>query len=329
MPEPTTPVHWLDQAGVQQGPEPWETVQARVIHQQIPPSTQVWWDGAPGWQAFDQVDAAPPGAAPPAQSPVAPAQSPAAPAPAAQAANPAPQAAQTAQADAAPTSASAALMSGLSDQELDDEFIGLIGRSWEMYKETELATSIDEATLGGVITALVDCGFVLIDLETAGAAPAATTTTTTTSGTTTTTAGAVEVGSTLLDSHQMRFEEPETQSRVTVAIQHLTPDVASAKVVGHRAAAVIGYGQRVKEFQKVGQAIRQEVQSSMVLSPEPGTVTFDADLSSGYVYAQIDLLLELERYVSDDLSVDHDLLRRHLAAVVYTMKTFVQTRFGS
>jgi len=71
------------------------------------------------------------------------------------------------------------------------------------------------------------------------------------------------------------------------------------------------------------------MQSSFVVSPEPGTVTFDADLSSGYVYAQIDLLLELDRYVSEDLSVDHDLLRRHLASVVYTMKTFVQSRFGS
>ena len=67
----------------------------------------------------------------------------------------------------------------------------------------------------------------------------------------------------------------------------------------------------------------------MIVSPEPGTVSFDADLSSGYVYAQIDLLLELGRYVSDDLEVDHVLLRRHLASVVYTMQTFVRTRFAS
>ena len=307
MPEPSTPVHWLDPTGAQQGPEPWETVQARVAHQQIPPSTQIWWDGAPGWQPFDQVAAQAVSAIP--SDPVAPGGT------------------TPAAVDASPTSASAALMSGMTDQELDDEFIGLVGRSWEMYKETEFASSIDEATLGGVITALVDCGFVLIDLETAGAAYGVATTTTTT--TTTSSTGGVDVGSVSAGGHQLRFEEPETQSRVTVSLQHLTPDVASAKVVGHRATAVIGYGQRVKEFQKVGQAIRQEVQSSMVLSPEPGTVTFDADLSSGYVYAQIDLLLELERYVSEDLSVDHDLLRRHLASVVYTMKTFVQMRFGS
>lgn len=300
MPEPQTQVHWIDTAGNQQGPEPWETVTARVQAGQIPPTTQVWWDGAPGWQPYDSVAADPQVGA-------------ASPAPAAAAASMAPQ------------SASQALMSGLSDQELDDEFIGLVGRSWELYKETEFATSIDEAMLGGVITALVDCGFVLIDLETAGALfgtaaadPAASTATGTDVGSTATAA-----------HHQLRFEEPETKARVTVALEHLTPDVASAKMIGHRATAIIGYGERVKEFNKVGQAVRQEMQSTFVLSPEPGTVTFDADLSSGYVYAQIDLLLELDRYVAEDLAVDHDLLRRHLASVVYTMKTFIQSRFGS
>lgn len=304
MPDPQTQVHWIDSAGNQQGPEPWETVQARVQHAQIPPSTQVWWDGAPSWQAFEQVSGAP---AAPTQAATPTAASP------------------TAASPSGPMTASQALMSGLSDQELDDEFIGLVGRSWDMYKETEFATSIDEAMLGGVITALVDCGFVLIDLETAGAMlgvvaadPAATPTAGTNVGSTATAA-----------HHQLRFEEPETKARVTVALEHLTPDVASAKMIGHRASAIIGYGERVKEFNKVGQAVRQEMQSNFVLSPEPGTVTFDADLSSGYVYANIDLLLELDRYVAEDLAVDHELLRRHLASVVYTMKTFIQSRFGS
>ena len=289
MPDPNVPVHWVDPEGQQQGPAALGAVVEWVSSGQLPPTTPVWWEGEAGWTPVSEVRGVQLAAAP-------------APPP-----------------SAAPLSASQSLMGGLSDQELDDEFIALVGRSWEMYKETELATSIDEAMLGGVITALVDCGFVLIDLDTAGGgfAPVADPT-----------AGA-SVGSTATSAHhQLRFEEPETKARVTVAIEHLTPDVASAKMIGHRAAAIIGYGERVKEFGKVGQAVRQEMASSFVLSPEPGTVTFDADLSSGYVYAQIDLLLELDRYVHDDLSVDHDLLRRHLASVVYTMKTFIQSRFG-
>ena len=296
MPEPQQLVHWLDANGNQVGPEPFETVRQRVQAGQIPATTPIWWEGAAEWTPFGSAAGDTPVGGAPAGAAVA-------------------------------TTASEALMSGMTDQQLDDEFIGLIGRSWEMYKETELATSIDEAMLGGIITALVDCGFVLIDLETAGAWAAMAAAGGT--GTTTTATGGVDVGSTATSAHhQLRFEEPETHARVTVAVQHLTPDVASAKMIGHRASAILGYGERVPNFSQVGQALRQEVQSTFVVSPEPGTVTFDADLSSGYVYAQVDLLLELDRYVADDLAVDHDLLRRHLASVVYTMKTFVRTRFG-
>ena len=37
-------VYWVDATNSQQGPEPLGTVIARVIHQQIPDSTLVWWD---------------------------------------------------------------------------------------------------------------------------------------------------------------------------------------------------------------------------------------------------------------------------------------------
>lgn len=293
MPAASDPVRWIDQQGQQVGPEAFEIVLRRVHAGQIPHTTLVWWEGAASWTELHQVAGVE------------------LPAPAV--ATPTP-----------PATASAALMSGLTDQQLDDEFIGLIDRSWEMYKETEFATSIDEAMLGGVITALVDCGFALIDLNTASPWGAATTAAATATATTTTTATPAPSA-----AHQLRFEEPQTHSRIALSLQHLTPDPAAAKLIGHRAAVVIGYGARVPNFSRVGQALRQEVQSSFIASPEPGTVTFDADISSGYVYAQIDLLLELERYVDEHLAIDHELVRRHLASVIYTMKMFVESRFGS
>lgn len=287
MPRPDESVHWIDAAGTQQGPEPFETLCRRVEAGQVPPTTSVWWPGAEAWTPFADL--------PPADAPAA------APAPASAA-------------SAASDPAMAGLMGGIADQELDDEFIALVARSWELYKETELATSIDEVMLGGVITAMVDSGFLLIDLSTAGVVAPTT----------------AETGVSLPPAqHDLRFEEPTTGARVTMSLRHLTADAATAKLVGHRAEAVIGYGERVPNFSQVGQALRQEVASSFIASPEPATVSFDADMSSGYVYAQIDLLLELGRYVSDELEVDHALLRRHLASVVYTMQTFVRTRFAS
>lgn len=274
---PETPVHWTDPAGGQQGPEPAQQVVARIQAGQIPPSTPLWWPEAPDWTPADQV----PGLAE-------------------HLAGITPAATGTAPAPGAPTGGHAtdALMAGLTDQDLDDEFIALVDRSWEMYKETEKATTVDETIVGGIVTALVDSGFVLIDITTGL-------------------------------QHSLRFEVPTTGARVTVDLEHLTPGLAASKVVGHRANLVVGYGERLGNAGQIGQALRTEVASSFVATPEPGTVTFDADITSGYVYARIDLYLEPERYIGEGLAVDHDLLRRHIAALVHTMRTFVHTRFAS
>jgi hypothetical protein len=274
---PETPVHWGDSRGGQHGPAPARDVVAQILAGGLPSNTPLWWREAGGWMPADQV----PGLlGTPAE--VRPAPPPAPPAP-----------------GAVPHGhATDALMAGLSDQQLDDEFIALIDRSWAMYKETEKATTIDEVVVGGIVTALVDCGFVLIDI-TSGLA------------------------------HSLRFEVPTTGARVTVDLQHLTPDVATANVIGHRANLVVGYGERLGKASEIAQALRTEVASAFVATPEPGTVAFDADMTSGYVFARIDLYLEPERYVADDLSVDHDLLRRHIAALVHTMRTFVHARFGN
>ncbi len=286
-PQPTDMVHWIDQQGRQLEPEPYEILLQRVAAGAVPPTTLVWWDGAPGWAPLNHVTGAI-----------------------------GPDTHGSSEAQEAVAAASAALMSGLTDQELDDEFMGLITRSQDMYREAELDTSIGEAMLGGVITALVDCGYALIDLDTAN--------TWVPGGVSSAEVAASAIGA----HHHLRFEHPVDRSRVTVAFMLLTPDPAGATVSGHRATATIGYGQRVPNSNQVSQAVRQELQSTSI-SSEPGTVTFDADLSSGDIFAQVDLLQELERYVGEDLAVDHELLRRHLASVVYTMKTFVEARFGA
>ncbi len=312
---PETQVHWTDPDGAQQGPVPADQVVSRIQAGELPASTMLWWPEAPGWTPADQV----PGladhlAAAASASTAAEAPAPAGPDPAAPATGaPAPGGPDPAAAPSAGPSGDAgaqpgpepdgghatdALMAGLSDQELDDEFIALVDRSWEMFKETEKASTIDEAIVAGIVTALVDSGFVLIDITTGV-------------------------------QHALRFEVPTTGARVTIDLQHLTADLASAKTIGHRAELVVGYGERLGNAGQIGQALRGEVASSFVATPEPGTVSFDADISSGYVYARIELYLEPERYIDDSLAVDHDLLRRHIAALVHTMRTFVHTRFAS
>jgi len=299
-----TQVHFIAPDGTQVGPESWGTVCQRIDGGQISPDSLVWWNGAPEWVPASSVRAS---------------------------------TSMSSNASAAPSvvgtvaaggSAGDSLISGFSDQELDDQFMALLKRSWEIFKESEHATAIDEAMLSGVITALLDCGYVLIDVATAGALPYAATagsTTTTTASTTPVVAADGVAGM----GHELRFEEPGVAHRVTVTLDHLTKDPAAAKTLGHLASLVVGYGERVGNFSQVGQAVRQELAASFIASPEPGTVSWNADISSGYVYAEIDLILELSTYVDDKLAVDHALVRKHLAAVVNTLRTFVRARFGS
>lgn len=212
--------------------------------------------------------------------------------------------------------AGADLTDAFEDQDLDDTFMELVSRSSDIYKESERATSMDEVFLGGVIAAFGDSGYVLIDIFTGGSLRS------------TGSASAAAQTATPLHRHELRFEDPATGARVALVLDHLTPDVGSAKVLGQRARIELGYGKKVPNFGQVGRALRQEMASTFVVSPEPGRVTFDADLSSGFVYCQVDLLWELDRYVDDHMDVDADLLRKHLAASVHTLRKFLQLRFG-
>jgi len=191
-----------------------------------------------------------------------------------------------------------------SPTELDDEFVALVSRSQELHRASPAGNAHDEMVLAGIIAALVDSGYVLIDVSTEGAS----------------TAGSVNSSG----AHHLRFEEPEARSRVSVALQRPNADGGAAVPT----QLIVGYSEQVPNFNQVGQALRQEVASAFVVSPAPGTVTFDAEIATGYVTAQVDLLIELDSYVSPSFEIDHALLRRQLAAVVHTLRSFTRARFG-
>ena len=52
-------------------------------------------------------------------------------------------------------------------------------------------------------------------------------------------------------NHYMRFENMSDRSRVIIRLTHLTGSMTSAAVQGHRVGAVIGYGEKMKNFSKV------------------------------------------------------------------------------
>jgi hypothetical protein len=193
----------------------------------------------------------------------------------------------------------ALLPKGSPDDEMDRVFGSLVKDSWTYFREHELAGHIDEVLVGAIITTTLDNGYSLIDLSSDGS------------------------------HHHLRFENIQgDQSRVVFQLTHLTPGLTAAKVLGQRMSVVIGYGEKMADFGRVWQALKAEFKSGYVQNPEPGTITVDGDMNSGYVYVQVDLYLDVKNYVGDAYAINAPRLNRDVGATINALRKYLKGRFG-
>jgi hypothetical protein len=267
-----------------------------------------WVSGMDEWlrigdhAAWLRGEAAAPGPAPTPPAAAAPAPAPAAPGPALAAD---PLAAAAAMADDDPVvmgsvgDFSAHVEPGSAeDNRLDGIFGDLVTKSWDYYEDHAFSGHIDEVFLGAIITSTLDSGCALIDISSDGT------------------------------HHYLRFEDLEDHSRIVYRMTHLTGSLSQSRVLGQRASVVVGYGERVGAFQKIWKALEAEYKSGLVASPEPGTITVDGDMKSGYVYVQVDLFLCIDDYVGRDYTIDYKLLQDHLAASHNALRKYLRGRFA-
>lgn len=181
-------------------------------------------------------------------------------------------------------------------EELDGVFAGLVETSWRHHRLLEDTRRMDDVLVGALITATLDTGRALLDITSDGT------------------------------NHFLRFEDPNDRSRVSMAVTHLTRDVTTAKAIGQRAAVTVAYGEAITRFGQVVDAMRKQAKSGYVKTAEPGIVTFDKDDVSKYLYAQIDLYLEIDEYISPAFEVDYEKLTRAVAACVHALRKFLEGR---
>lgn len=181
-------------------------------------------------------------------------------------------------------------------QELENVFINLVETSWERFNEEIYNRRIDDLLIGGVVVAMVEDGSALIDLSSDGV------------------------------SHYLRFEHMEEKHRLIFRLTNLSENLTTAKVLGHRANVIIGYGEPVKDAAKLWQTLKSEVKSSFLVNDEPGVITTDADIGAGYIYAQVPLILDLDPYFDEHYDIDYVMLRSHINATVHSLKKYLQGR---
>lgn len=184
------------------------------------------------------------------------------------------------------------------DDALDKVFTGLVKNSWKYHGDHSFASHIDEVFLGAIITGCLDGGWSLIDLTSDGT------------------------------NHYLRFQEMENNSRAIVRFTHLTPGLATAKVLGQKASVVIGYGEKTKNFTAVWNAVKAEYKSGLLQGNMPGTISVDGDMNTQYVYCQVPLYLTIDDYVSRDYAIDYATLARHLDATLNALRKYLRGRFA-
>jgi len=177
-------------------------------------------------------------------------------------------------------------------------FVDLVASSWRRHSEMVRATQTDDLLLGAMIASGVGQGWSLIDLGSDGR------------------------------THLIRFDHAASQSRMVIAIDSLAEDLQTAKVLGRLARVTVGYGRRVDNLGTVFQAVKTEIKSAIIASDEPGVITVDGDLSTGYVYATVPLLLDLDEYLSGPLQVDYPKLSAHVGAVVHSLNKYLTGRLA-
>jgi hypothetical protein len=186
----------------------------------------------------------------------------------------------------------------LSDDEMDRRFGQLIKSSWNFYYANEFARHVDEAFIGAVITSTLDNGYSLIDLNSDGS------------------------------NHFLRFQQMQEGTRILYQLRHLAHSPTEAKVLGHISSVTVGYGERSSNVGRLWSALKSEFKSGYIQSAEPGTITIDADVESGYMYAQVDMFWNISDYVTDEYVTDFPKLTEHIAVSINALRKYLHGRMA-
>ena len=186
----------------------------------------------------------------------------------------------------------------LPDDEMDRRFGQLIKTSWDYYNASQFARHVDEVFIGAMITGTLDNGYSLIDLNSDGS------------------------------NHYLRFQQMQHGARLLYQLRHLAHSPADAKILGHIASVTIGYGERSGNVGRLLNTLQAEFKSGYIKSAEPGTITIDADMGSGYIYAQVEMIWNISDYITDHYEADYSKLVEHVSVSVNALRKYLHARMS-
>ena len=169
-------------------------------------------------------------------------------------------------------------------------FAEMVEKSGSRHQRFDWASKLDDVSVGAIIASTLGKGFSLVDLHSLG------------------------------QSHQVRFEHPESGERLIVELDSLGPAAADGELLNQHAYVTVGLGQRVSGDQIVGDDFAAD---------SPGTITIEMDMESGYAFSTVDLIWEFNELVGDDRSIDAVAVNQRVDAAVHALRSYWNDRFGS
>lgn len=184
------------------------------------------------------------------------------------------------------------------DQALENTFVQLISDSWRRYDDIERNSWIDDALIGGLVTAHLDHDLFLLTTISDGS------------------------------SHYLLFST-EQRDRYIVRLDHrYGEDYLFSKTIGHLASLEIGVGRAYPNLQKLWKATKSEWKSNLATDAQvagfadPGVMKIDAEGS--IATCTTTLLIDVADYVDkDSLEVDTEKLWAHLGATYQSLEKYL------
>lgn len=184
------------------------------------------------------------------------------------------------------------------NQVLEDRFIQLVQSSWDTYSQFERASWLDDAMMGGLITAHLQNGFFMLDATSDGS------------------------------SHYARFVN-DSKDRVVVRLQSRAgEDIVFARTIGNIAGLQLAFQRSYPDVSKLVKAMKSEFKSNLAGGsaspdfPDPGV--FKIDCEGTTASCETALLIEIKDYINAETYLpDTAKIWTHCQAVYQSLEKYL------
>lgn len=171
--------------------------------------------------------------------------------------------------------------------DLDQRFADMVAASIERQRRLDWALRVDELLLSACITAVVDSGFVLLDLATNES------------------------------DHRALFDHNDDSRHVRLDISPLSPLNVAGEPVGRHVRVSMAWGREVADADAAFRVVRSEASDG---EATPGTFTCEMNMVSSSASTCVDLIWTADEFVQEDQNVDRAALDASIAAILYALE---------